>query len=107
MDLTNIPYTASHRLNGLFMAYGNGICKVNTIYPKIEDIAPTVLALQGVPIPETMDGRALIELFGKDIGNNRLIYTSEKNQQNKGNKGYNESEETAIKEKLKALGYLG
>jgi predicted AlkP superfamily phosphohydrolase/phosphomutase len=107
MDLTDIPYTASHRLNGLFMAYGKSICKVNTIYPKIEDIAPTVLYLQGVPIPETMDGRVLIELFGKDIDKNQIVYTSEKDQQKKGGKGYNEEEETAIKEKLKSLGYLG
>ena len=65
---TNNPYsnrhTGSHRMEGIFLAYGpeikNGIC----IKPaKIYDVAPTLLHMFDVPIPREMDGKVIRQIF--------------------------------------------
>ncbi len=56
-----------HRLNGIFLAYGKGIKKGYKIKgAKIYDIAPTILHIFGLPIPNDMDGRVLMEIFEPD-----------------------------------------
>jgi len=60
-------HTGSHRLNGIFLAYGPDIkkgCKIENA--KIYDIAPTILHIFGLPIPNDMDGRVLMEIFEPD-----------------------------------------
>jgi len=57
---------ANHRLYGIFFGYGPGIKKGQRIYAKIYDIAPTILHLFGLPIPNDMDGRVLMEIFEED-----------------------------------------
>lgn len=57
-------HTGSHRLNGIFIAYGPGIKKGWKIEnAKIYDIAPTILHIFGLPIPNDMDGKVLTEIF--------------------------------------------
>jgi len=65
----NGPYssrhTGSHRMNGIFIAYGPDIQdsgeKLNGL--KIYDIAPTILHMFGIAIPMDIDGRVLKEIF--------------------------------------------
>ncbi len=53
-----------HRRYGIFVAKGPGIKKDERIYgASLLDIAPTILALYGLPVGRDMDGRALIEIF--------------------------------------------
>ena len=60
-------HTGSHRLNGIFLAYGRGIKKGHKIEgAKIYDIAPTILHIFGLLIPNDMDGRVLTEIFEQD-----------------------------------------
>ncbi|MBE8540564.1 alkaline phosphatase family protein [Geoglobus acetivorans] len=60
-------HTGAHRLNGIFLAYGLGIKKGHKIErAKIYDIAPTILHIFGLPIPNDMDGRVLMEIFEED-----------------------------------------
>lgn len=60
-------HTGSHRLNGIILAYGKGIKKGYKIdVAKIYDIAPTILYIFGLPIPNDMDGRVLTEIFEED-----------------------------------------
>ena len=57
----------NHRLKGIFLAYGKDIKKGYKIEgAKIYDIAPTILHLFGLPIPNNMDGRVLTEIFEPD-----------------------------------------
>lgn len=57
----------NHRLDGIFLAYGKGIKKGYKIKgAKIYDIAPTILHIFGLPIPNDMDGRVLMEIFKPD-----------------------------------------
>ena len=60
-------HTGSHRLNGIFLTYGPEIkkgCRIEGA--KIYDIAPTILHIFGLPIPNDMDGRVLMEIFEED-----------------------------------------
>ncbi|MFA4662853.1 alkaline phosphatase family protein [Pyrococcus kukulkanii] len=58
---------ASHDLYGIFLAYGSRIKKGHKIKgAKIYDIAPTLLHIFGLPIPNDMDGRVLMEIFEED-----------------------------------------
>jgi len=57
--------SGTHARQGIFMAYGPDIKKegLRLAGLKIYDIAPTILHIFGLPIPEDMDGRALTEIF--------------------------------------------
>ncbi|XRP97075.1 alkaline phosphatase family protein [Methanocaldococcus sp. 16A] len=56
-----------HRLYGIFLAYGPGIKKGYKIENvKVYDIAPTILHIFSLPIPNDMDGKVLTNIFEKD-----------------------------------------
>lgn len=60
-------HTNNHDSDGIFMASGPGIKKGNEIKDaKIYDLAPTILHIFGLPIPNDMDGRVLTEIFEQD-----------------------------------------
>jgi len=57
----------NHRLHGIFSAYGKGIKKGYKIEnAKIYDVAPTILHIFELPIPNGMDGEVLMEIFESD-----------------------------------------
>jgi len=65
---TDSPYsnrhTGSHRMEGIFLAYGPDIKKGELIQgAKIYDIASTVLHMFNLSIPKEMDGQVLTEIF--------------------------------------------
>jgi len=58
------PTSGTHRINGIILFYGPEIRAGKQIEgAKIYDLAPTILHLYGLPIPDDMDGRVLIEIF--------------------------------------------
>lgn len=52
-----------HRMEGALLLHGEGVAPAAPEAAGLWDIAPTVLAYLGVPIPSWMDGRPLEELF--------------------------------------------
>ena len=55
-----VPYTGNHRMEGILFFAGPGIkTKCELAGASIMDVAPTALALLGVPVPNAMDGRVL------------------------------------------------
>lgn len=67
----------SHRLYGIFIAYGQDIKRGITIEnARIIDLAPTILHIMGVPIPKDMDGRVLKEIFdeGSECAKRQIKY---------------------------------
>lgn len=53
-----------HRPQGIFIAYGPHIKQRATVANAcLYDIAPTILYLQGHPIPQDMDGKVLTDIF--------------------------------------------
>jgi len=57
----------THHIDGIFLAYGPSIKKGYKIEnTKIYDVAPTILHIFDLPIPNDMDGRVLTEIFEED-----------------------------------------
>lgn len=57
---------SDHTLFGLFGVIGPEIKRRYNINPKIIDLAPTILHIFDLPIPNDMDGRVLKEIFKKN-----------------------------------------
>jgi len=53
-----------HSMKGLFLAFGDRIKRgIRIEGASIYDLAPTILHIYNVPIPEDLDGRVLTEIF--------------------------------------------
>ncbi len=52
-----------HRLHGILVAAGDGIPRGELLQATILDVAPTVLALLGLPVPRDMEGQVLQALL--------------------------------------------
>ncbi len=113
MPIAQHPYSGDHRQEGLFII--SGPCILNGQLDqdaKIEDMAPTILYLMGIEIPDDMDGRVLAEVFDRSYlraappqytsvqTESRLVETSDEEV-------YSEEEAEEIRERLRSLGYLG
>jgi len=58
---------ATHDPNGIFLAYGSDIKQgIKLQDTQVYDIAPTILHIFGLPVPDDMDGRVLTEIFKED-----------------------------------------
>jgi arylsulfatase A-like enzyme len=75
---------------------------------RLVDMAPTILALMGEPIPAEMDGRVLAE--GVDEAYLQAVPVRRADGKGEGSRGkepgYSEEESALIKERLRELGYL-
>lgn len=60
--------TGDHRMEGVFLASGPTVRPGSSLAPDatLLDIAPTVLRLLGVPAPDDLDGRPLLEVLDPD-----------------------------------------
>jgi predicted AlkP superfamily phosphohydrolase/phosphomutase len=97
----------THRRSGLFVVAGGGVPAQGRIeHAAIADLAPTLLALAGVEVPGSMDGRVMAELLppGTVVRRGR----GEPGDLDGGGleRPYGESEEEDVAARLTALGYL-
>ncbi len=102
-----------HHRDGFFCAIGKSFSEKSEFRetPCLQDIAPTVLHLLELPVPEDMDGRVLSEIFkpGNEAAERKIRYTkefSDRQESSPSDEGMAEEDEKRIKEQLKALGYL-
>jgi predicted AlkP superfamily phosphohydrolase/phosphomutase len=111
-DLIGHAYKTSgtHRENGIFIAYGKPLKRgVRITNPHIMDMAPTILYTIGLPVPEDMDGRILIECFKDDfIKENpvRVDKTPAKMVDKHGEGVYSSEDSEKMKSTLRSLGYF-
>lgn len=96
--------------SGIFIASGEGISQnTQNVDIPANKIAPLLLYLKGVPIPENMDGSVPKEILEKSYLRNYPITNSEvtvKRNQYEGEVNINLTEETRIEKRLQELGYL-
>jgi predicted AlkP superfamily phosphohydrolase/phosphomutase len=100
--------SAWHRKEGVIMLFGHGV-KSGFALEKahIVDLAPTILAYLGIPIPRDMDGRVLKEPFENQVFKDAPITFTDRSSHRKiESKEFSEEEAQKIKEKLKNLGYF-
>jgi predicted AlkP superfamily phosphohydrolase/phosphomutase len=58
------PFTGSHERTGIMVASGAGIAPAGRVASlRLEAVAPTILALLGVPVPDGMDAEPCTEIF--------------------------------------------
>lgn len=105
-----------HRLEGIFVACGPGIAAHSEPLPDlaIQDIAPSVLYLMGLPRPSDMDGRVLAEILEPGILEGHPIklgepigYWPKEDEVVFGDEALSDRDEDEIRARLEALGYLG
>jgi predicted AlkP superfamily phosphohydrolase/phosphomutase len=108
-----VEFAASHRLDGVLMLCGGPIRKgFNFSDAKIVDVAPTVLYLMGLPVPDDMDGRVLTEAIDEDfVATNPVCKESlddeiEDEMAADVRHGFTEQESELIARRLQALGYI-
>jgi len=115
--ISSNPYPSgrgNHNMQGIYCFYGNDIKKEGESGKiSIMDILPTVLFYLGVPIPDDLDGRPLVEFFRKEIEiKEKPIYRKidklsyKRVSEDFHNNSVSNDDGRAIQEKLKTLGYL-
>lgn len=99
----------THRMEGIFAAAGDHVRPTTTAKANMADIAPTLLASLGLPIPNDMEGRVLTDIFTnpptvqtEDVHDN----TGQGQDQPDESQVYNEREQAILTERLADLGYL-
>jgi predicted AlkP superfamily phosphohydrolase/phosphomutase len=97
-----------HRDHGIFIASGQHLQKnKNFAGARIYDVAPTILYLLGIPIPDDMDGHVLEDAINEDyLRKNPIKKVSTVTDTEGSPKSFDREEATAIKDRLKGLGYI-
>jgi predicted AlkP superfamily phosphohydrolase/phosphomutase len=100
--------SGTHRSEGIFIAYGtdinNGI-RINNA--RIIDLAPTLLNMLDLPIPDDMEGRVLSEIFKNDfLQSNPPRYQSGGKFIGIPDRVYTNDEAAEVEERLRGLGYI-
>jgi predicted AlkP superfamily phosphohydrolase/phosphomutase len=108
--IVNTRWSGDHEINGILIMKGPHIGKGLELYrADIMDVAPTVLHLMGIPVPEDMDGK----VFAGALDRNFMLKNPVKYARVTKDEGFPEKIESytqedarKVKEKLKQLGYL-
>lgn len=97
--------SGSHRLHGILIAHGPAIRRGQHVEgASILDLAPTILHISGLPVPEDMDGHVLTTLLSFD---RPVTFASATEEAVGASAPLSKEEATEIEERLRSLGYLG
>jgi predicted AlkP superfamily phosphohydrolase/phosphomutase len=101
--------SGTHRMNGIFMAYGKAIEPGVTVEEaSLVDLAPTILHLMSAPIPQKVDGRILQNIFTSDFEPAPLtVTTAWHDSGNSNSDGLTDEQKSIVAERLRSLGYVG
>ncbi len=102
-------WVGQHRPEGIFIAFGSGIKKGGMVEGmNTYDITPTILYLQGHPVPSDMDGKVAAGIFTEERLRQHPIVRMEPKRiwDQKESVTLDEEETRQIEERLRDLGYL-
>lgn len=92
-----------HRPFGILIARGNGIPAGQRVTgARLMDLAPTILALMGEPIPDNLDGHALTAI----VGQRDLVYTTGRGLTGGVGYDYEIGEAEIVQDRLRGMGYI-
>jgi predicted AlkP superfamily phosphohydrolase/phosphomutase len=101
--------TGHHRMNGVMIWHGPGVAAGQQAREaRIHDLAPTILYSMGLPIPDTMDGKVLQDVFTKEFRQQRTmrIVEAEGQAPKDSDSAFSDEEQAEMREMLRALGYV-
>ncbi|HZS18576.1 MAG TPA: alkaline phosphatase family protein [Candidatus Udaeobacter sp.] len=99
----------THRLHGIVIAAGPALKSgAEVANARLIDIAPTLLHLLNVPVPEDMDGQVLTSVFRPEFLAEHTVRAGAASATSGADRpsGYTEEESAKVEERLQALGYL-
>lgn len=97
----------THRKDGMFLACGAGIGKRHRAEMDIIDLAPIVLFLLGLPIPDDMDGKVRTDILDESLlGGRRPEFAAASGSGPDEGGTISEAEEQEVLKRLEDLGYL-
>ncbi len=101
--------SGDHRLNGIFLAAGDAFRRgVRFEGFSLQDIAPTVLYLLGLPVPREMDGRVLMDALKEEhLIEYPVDYADIELLGRAGGSSLTSQESEEIKRRLEGIGYIG
>jgi predicted AlkP superfamily phosphohydrolase/phosphomutase len=105
----NSEWGGTHRLNGILIGRGPVLKTAAEIEnAQLIDLAPTLLHLLGVPVPEDMDGKVLTSAFRSDFLTAHPVRAGTASGISGTDlpSGYSDEESAKVEERLRALGYL-
>jgi hypothetical protein len=108
MDFSGLRLSGTHRRDGIFIISGPGVKAGTEIKDaRIIDVAPTILAILGVPIPGYMDGSVLWEAFTGSIVEDVMLADSFATVHTPPSQSsYTPEDAAKISQRLEDLGYL-
>ncbi len=96
-----------HAPDGIFLVRGKGIRPGGRINgTRIEDVAPLILRLLGLPRISSMDGRIPLDVFEQPASEETGIFPVEKLDFSSSSHAFGEDESREIRKSLEALGYI-
>lgn len=100
--------TGNHRLDGILIVKSPSVRSVAKLHKAhIWDVAPTILYLFGLPVPTTMDGKVLTELFHDSfLKENPIKFSKEAEAVRSAMDTMSTEEERRVVEQLRGLGYF-
>ena len=100
---TKRPYAGLHDPDGLYILDGAGVRHRADAHAHIVDLAPTVLAALGQPVPSYMEGRALSECFETPLTVQSIPFAWDAKE---AGDAYSAEGAAAVEKRLADLGYL-
>jgi len=111
--------SGNHRMEGYFLARGEGIRRGAGLTTSIMDVMPTILYYLGIPVPDDLDGRRIGEifspeflarekpLFARSAALSTTAHGGENNLSGFGAPGvFDQKEEAELQDRLRRLGYM-
>ncbi len=99
--------SGGHRRHGVFIACGPEVRRGPAVVgARIVDLAPTILHLMGVPVPDDMDGRVLEDILTGEFAARRQVVRQAAAWVDSSPVDFSDDEQVEVEERLRALGYL-
>ncbi|MGH8896657.1 MAG: alkaline phosphatase family protein [Egibacteraceae bacterium] len=99
--------SGAHRRDGVLILQGPQFARAGKLEGSgLEDIAPTILHLAGLPVPDDMDGRVLLKALAEPYASAPVVRTGPTQAEEAAPSVYTEQEAADLEERLRSLGYL-
>jgi predicted AlkP superfamily phosphohydrolase/phosphomutase len=119
--------SGTHRMNGTLILHGPPVLRGKSLgsqamtpvdlngsssgagppQPSLEDLAPTILYLMGVPVPDDMDGRVITEALTPEYASLEALSYERAPDDGPSSQGtFSDADREAVAERLRALGYV-